>query len=433
MTVVLAIVGDDLTGVVSVAGEVAARGIATTVLPVGDADALLSTCAAISTDSRNLEAPVAADRAAEAIRAVRDAGARYCLKKVDSLLRGNIGPELQATLGGFGAGPAVCTFAAPLHGRTTVGGTQHVDGRPLAAALDPGSHLLSAAGSADVCELLGADVSGVRHVPLHLVAAGRDALREEIERLTELEDTKAIVCDAATLDDLRTVAAAAVGAGIHLFAGTSGMGAAVADALIEVGALEPVGPVLVLSATASAVGRGQVDHAVGHGIATVISLEHPREENDDLLEQTLMTLRSGRNVLLAVTGDVPAAGFDAADAHQVVELLASFGHAVVRSMPVAGVIATGGDVAEAFLRALGSPTLAIAQEVIAGVPLATVVDGPFTGLRLAAKPGSYGPEDAFARISGWLQATAANGASTRAHTSIDDDKEPGRGTERCNA
>ena len=418
MTLVLAIVGDDLTGVVSVAGEVAAHGIDTTVVSLDGWDALPTTCTAVSTDSRNVEAAVAADRAAEAVHAARDAGASYCLKKVDSLLRGNIGAELKATLGGFDGGPALCTFAAPLHGRTTVEGTQRVDDRPLAAALDPGSHLLSAATTANICELLSADLAGVRHIPLALIAEGRGPVRQEIERLLRIDDTEAIVCDAATLADLSVVAAAAVEAGIRVFAGTSGMGAAVADALIEAGVLQPPPPVLLLSATASAAGRAQVGHALGRGVATLISPERGLPDDEDPVEQTMLTLRRRRSVLLAASRDLPSSGFDAERSLQIAESLASCAHEAVRNVSVAGVIATGGDVAEAFIRALGSPRLAIAQEVMTGVPVATVAEGRFAGLRLVAKPGSFGPEDAFARISGWLQATSADacvapaGAST---------------------
>jgi uncharacterized protein YgbK (DUF1537 family) len=417
MSIVLAIVGDDLTGVVSVAGEVAARGIDTAVVPHGRRCALTATCTAVSTDSRHVPPAVAADRAADAIAAVRAAGARHCLKKVDSLLRGNIAAELKATLRGFDAGPAVCAFAAPLHGRTTVDGMQLVDDRPLAAAQDPGSHALSAAQDASVRELLASDLR-VRHIPLGLVGEGPDATRCAIERLVRTPDTDAIVCDAATLDDLRVVAAAGVAAGVRLYAGTSGMAGAVADALIASGVLPAPPPVLVLSGTASAVGRAQVRDAAGRAVAALIPLERGSEE-EDLIEQTLLALRAGGSVLLASSADPDATEFDPGRSREIARLLATCAHEAIRSVPVAGVVATGGDVAEAFVRALGSPRLAIAREVILGVPVATVAEGPFAGLRLAAKVGSFGPDDAFARIAGWFQATAGDAGAAWADSTLD--------------
>jgi uncharacterized protein YgbK (DUF1537 family) len=418
MSIVLAIVGDDLTGVVSVAGELAVRGIDASVVPHGcQDDALTATCTAVSTDSRNVPPAVAADRVAEAMAAIRAAGARHCLKKVDSLLRGNIAAELKATLSGFDGGPAVCAFAAPLHGRTTVDGVQLVDDLPLTAAEDPGSHALSAAQSASVRELLASDVL-VRHIPLGLVTAGRDAVRCEIERFVSMPGTEAIVCDATTLDDLRVVAAAGVEAGVRLYAGTSGMGGAVADALRECGVLQPPPPVLLLSGTASAVGRAQVRDAVERAVAALISLERGLQDESKVIEQTLLALRSGRSVLLASETEAGSSAFDPERSRQIAGLLATCAHEAIRDVPVAGVIATGGDVAEALVRALGSPRLSIAHEVMAGVPVATVADGPFAGLRLAAKVGSFGPEDAFARIAGWLQATAADVGSASSDLSL---------------
>src|SRR5262249_35492860 len=71
---------------------------------------------------------------------------------------------------------------------------------------------------------------------------------------------------------------------------------------------------------------------------------------------------------------------------------------------VVGVVATGGDVAEAFYRKLDSPPLIVDQEAIVGVPVTTVAEGPFAGLRVAAKTGSFGAVEAFAQIVAWLQA-----------------------------
>src|SRR5215213_907328 len=99
-TPLVAVVGDDLTGVVAVGGELAARGLAT-VLPRG-VEGLRSglvapllgrlnkpyagTAIAVTTDSRHDPPDVARDKVRIASRVLSDMGAVLLVKKVDSLL-----------------------------------------------------------------------------------------------------------------------------------------------------------------------------------------------------------------------------------------------------------------------------------------------------------------------------------------------------------
>ena len=99
MNPTLAIIADDLTGALDSAAPFAARGLRAVAAlgPDGLEAALASGAAvvAVNTLSRHL-APEAAAVAAEAARQCLAAGAQLLLKKVDSRLRGNAGPEAEA-------------------------------------------------------------------------------------------------------------------------------------------------------------------------------------------------------------------------------------------------------------------------------------------------------------------------------------------------
>ncbi len=67
---------------------------------------------------------------------------------------------------------------------------------------------------------------------------------------------------------------------------------------------------------------------------------------------------------------------------------------LARQHPLAGLVLTGGDVALAACRALGTTALSLIGEVAPGIPLARIRGGPQTGLRLVTKAGGFGGHEA---------------------------------------
>jgi uncharacterized protein YgbK (DUF1537 family) len=95
----------------------------------------------IDTESRHLPPAAAARRVRAAVRVLRAWGATFFYKKIDSTLRGPVGPELKAFLDATGPGGAPPVVPAhPRLGRVTRGGVHYVNGVPLkrsAAGRDP--------------------------------------------------------------------------------------------------------------------------------------------------------------------------------------------------------------------------------------------------------------------------------------------------------
>ena len=144
MTNKLLVIADDLTGANDTAAQFAKRGISVLVL-TGATDVSLAANApyqvvAVNTESRHLAGAQAAEAVSRWVERGLKAGYTHFYKKTDSTLRGNVGGELEAFMKVSGRRILPFIPAAPKLKRTTVGGVQNVDGKPLHAtafAADP--------------------------------------------------------------------------------------------------------------------------------------------------------------------------------------------------------------------------------------------------------------------------------------------------------
>lgn len=148
------VLADDFSGAAELAGIAAARGwraeVQTRFDATSDAEVI-----AVDTDTRLKSEAEAARLVGEVARAVVAAGPAWIFKKTDSVLRGHIRVELEATLDAAGLHECVFIPANPSKGRVIVGGRYLVQGVPLnetAFARDPEHPRRSAV----VRELLGA-------------------------------------------------------------------------------------------------------------------------------------------------------------------------------------------------------------------------------------------------------------------------------------
>ncbi|MDP9989096.1 uncharacterized protein YgbK (DUF1537 family), partial [Arthrobacter oryzae] len=194
-----AIIADDLTGAADAAAAYGPTHSSSVILDLDsswpEADIL-----SVNTESRYLSAEdAAAAVTAAVVRALEQD--RQVFKKIDSLLRGNVGAEVAAALGrvseGRGRGLALVAPAFPGTGRTTVGGMVHVNGAQNARGSFDGDVAAALAAGGLSSELVGREAPGN---PEELAAHLRDV---------QGRGTDAVVLDAASDDDLQLVAAAA--------------------------------------------------------------------------------------------------------------------------------------------------------------------------------------------------------------------------------
>jgi len=75
---------------------------------------------------------------------------------------------------------------------------------------------------------------------------------------------------------------------------------------------------------------------------------------------------------------------------------------VLRHQSLSGLILTGGDVAWKACHDLESSAMRIEGEVLPGIPLSSLTDGPFKGLRIITKSGGFGDRGALVKLARYL-------------------------------
>ena len=363
----IVMIADDLSGAADCAVSCAVQGLRT-VVQLSDASSSESAqVLAIDAATRSMPADRAAATVARIVAPFRSAGPRVLFKKLDSLLRGHIGPELAAMRCSRTPAVIVTAPALPAQGRTTIDGCVWMNGERLAAADAP--KMLAAAGltSARI------NLALVRGAPSQLAASMAD--------LASQHDT--LVCDAETEADLQAIAAAIAALphagweGSIIWAGSSGLARHIPAAMGIVGASNLVeepqfrGPILVVVGSRTSMAHEQADDA---GKSSGMTTVRYSAALDNVLD-------SGGDAMVVIEPSD-----ETAEDPRLCEDLASW---ISPHMDKIGaLIVTGGETARAVLTAADITGLHLLREVEPGVPLAVS-----TGARhipVITKSGSFG-------------------------------------------
>jgi 4-hydroxythreonine-4-phosphate dehydrogenase len=380
----IVMIADDLSGAADCAASCAVQGLRTVVhlseVPPSESAHVL----AIDAATRSMPPERAAATVERIVAPFQSARPRVLFKKLDSLLRGHIGPELTAMRCGRTPAVIVMAPALPAQGRTTVDGCQWLNGKQLANADAP--KILGAAGltSAQI------DLALVRGAPPHLAAT--------MVAFARVHD--ALVCDAETEEDLQAVAAAiatmphAGWDGAIIWAGSSGLARHIPKAMGIAGGSGPVeeprflGPILVVVGSRAALAHEQCNEGGrSDGITTV------RLSPEALCEGSCSAQRIKQSSALSNaldSGNDVIAGIDSSgETAEDPRLCAAVASLALPHMDKVGaLVVTGGETARAVLVKSGITALRLLREVEPGVPLAVS-----TGARqipVITKSGSFG-------------------------------------------
>lgn len=375
-----AIIADDLTGAADTAAPFARAGL-TVRLTVGAEPRVDegTQAIAVSTDSRAAPPEEAATRARHIAERLASEGADAFYKKIDSTLRGNVGPETLGVLGVLGADAiALVCPAFPPTGRTVVGGQLLVDGVPLArtgAARDPVTPVHSSAVAACFDGL-----ATTTHIGVDRIAAGSDAVAASIAAA----DARVILADATTTADLSVLVHAADATDRPvLLTGSAGLVGPFAD-LRARAADASSHPALVVVGSLNDRSRTQVEHL--RDDATVVELDASTIEAPDAWESAVRDARSSAPAVIVVVSPI-----ERGDPGRVA---ARLGEVTVGAVAdgVAGVVVTGGDIARSVLAVSGSDGIDVIDEVAPGVPLGRIAGGDLGGLAIVTKAGGFGDD-----------------------------------------
>jgi len=389
------ILADDLTGSAD-SGVAFARGGVRVVLTLdpGRAGARTDRVTVIDTDTR--EASSAVSYAAIRTLALQIDRHDHVLKKIDSLLRGQIASELAALRAVHPERLVIVAPAVPAVGRLTKGGAVLLGGP---GRWQPGrADAPQAASPAQVADQLGDG-------PVR--AIGLDAVRSGTHGLTSLLGAGAVagamaVCDAVAEDDLDRI----VRAGLSLrrpvlWVGAAGLAAALARALLAgrapdapAGTPRTASP-LVIIGSPSPVAHEQVHALVSQG-AQWIGLEagelltmSPEERGRQ--GAAISGRARGIPTVVSIIGDLHLAARPA--------IAAALGEVCAPAVADAEVaVMAGGATARAVLTGAGVTSLRLLGELQPGVIL-TRAAGVHRQLHVITKSGSFGDRTTLVRLA----------------------------------
>ena len=402
-----AVLADDFTGAMDTGLQFAKSGLST-VFDLGgasgDYDALV-----LSSNSRALDPDSARSATKDVAERAISLGARV-YKKIDSTLRGNIGPELEVVLQAAGVRSMVIAPAFPAQGRSTEAGTQFLRGVPVSrteASRDPVAPVTE-----DHIPTLLERTSSLRagHVALDAVRSTPDALASQLTKLSE-DGVQIIVADAETDSDLDAIARAIKLAGMDkLSAGSAGL----AERLVEApptAAPDPpsasAGHCAVLAGSFSQVTRRQVDYAAHRLGAAIYS-----PSDSDLVNPASAVAHATENlqaggIWIGFAGHRgrPLEAQSAVDALN--NWLSDVCYTLQEGFSRLGLVLTGGETGAICLERMRASAIEIRAEVQSGIAGGILLGGPFDQRLVVTKAGAFGKDDALVASVDWL----AKGAS----------------------
>ena len=394
----LGMIAHDFTGAMdSLAAFVESPGDTVFLLTPGDASCDTPNLAVVA-ETQTLRPDAAYAGVREAARRL---AVRRLFKRVSSTLRGNIGPEIRAVLDET-CGKALVCPALPREGRTVVGGVGLLDSIPLHLTEYGRDPVVPCRDSSLPTILRDHGVHGAL-VSLSDVRRGVDALRDTLVAVTR----EAVVVDAETDDDLRTIAHALASLGSGWCAcASSGLSPHLADALgmsrirgPRVPSARMHGPMLAVIGSTSSVSAAQVACVQGHDDAAVITLRAEQlcdggAEVAGSEVAALSALAHGRHAVLTTSLSPVITELRAL----VAPLLAALAGRVITQCGVSSLMLSGGMTALETCRALGIESVQLESEVEPGVVSSRGVDRTGTNRTIVSKAGGFGDAGALARV-----------------------------------
>jgi uncharacterized protein YgbK (DUF1537 family) len=401
--VTLGIVADDITGALDTGVQFAEVGLYTALLlgldqePSSQAEHVH----VLSTDSRDGDAATARRQTAQAATCLRG---RRLYKKIDSTMRGHIGPEIETILRVTGMTKAVVCPAVIDQGRTVREGQLWVGDTLLhKSAFGQDPHW--PAKTSDMQALLGTPST---HLSLDTVRAGSEALAQALLDAP----TQIVTADAVDNADIGRIAGAAVQSRC-LPCGALGLARAWVETLIAGGLVRtqrtgapPVPrqgkePVVIVAGSRHPVTREQLRNAA-HARRLVVAEAKATDKSNQTQSWTTVAnaLAAGRSVVVRS----PAQELErAGDRRAMSETMAGWTGRACREFALGGLVLTGGETALAVCRALGATAIDIQGELESGIPWGRLIGGAAPGLQVITKAGGFGRPDSLLHVVDTLQ------------------------------
>ena len=354
----------------------------------------------VNSDTRPLCGPSAYDKVYRITKELYRPGVEI-YKKMDSVLRGNPGPELEAVMDAAGFDVALAAPSFPETGRKIVDGILRVGDREFS-----------------VPELFSATMKRkVEAVSIGRVRSGAESLYDYIKARRQ-SGVQVFVLDSETDEDLRIVAEAAEEAEAAgercVMCGSAGLAKQLRPRQRDRAAADiPSGTdILAVVGSRCQETAAQVRRAVEKGLPLVLMDTQEilqggaREAEDRCAEQILRKWQEGScAVITAVDSLFGESGFvlkekeqEYGRAKQIADSLGNVIRKVFSRRRADVIISVGGDTSQQICQAVGAAGIEILYEIMPGVPAGRLIGGQGAGICIITKSGGFGGEETLLEI-----------------------------------
>lgn len=420
----LAVIADDLTGANDTGVQFAKQGLNTTVLfsdtklqPTHFSEDVI----VLNSDSRALNSGKAYQVVLNLSTQLNKLAVSKVFKKIDSTMRGNIGPEIDAVMDVFKYKTAFVVPAFPKSNRVTINGNHYVNGVLLdetEIAHDP----VNPVKESYLPKLLQEQSKReVEFISISDVRKGKSHLSEKMNALSSGEVSKIIIVDATTDEELKMIVEAAeilpknflwvgsAGIAYHLFNTDQ------PDQLLCKTQAGDRLPVLVVAGSVNPIINQQIEVLKEKNNVEEIVISPEEFFYEDRRKREIERIVKAGKALLEKADLVVTTNRERETINRVKELqrqlgLSNFdvGNTISQSMgliagrlieskKICGAVLTGGEIAGATCKVLNGDGIRVIGEVEAGIPYGKLFGGLFDGMPLVTKAGAFGTEQALSK------------------------------------
>ncbi|QGQ45028.1 four-carbon acid sugar kinase family protein [Metabacillus sediminilitoris] len=420
----LAVIADDLTGANDTGVQFAKQDLNTTVL-FSDTKLqpthLSEDVIVLNSDSRALISEKAYDVVFNLSTQLKNLDITKVFKKIDSTMRGNIGPEIDAVMDVFNYKTSFIVPAFPKSKRITMNGMHYVNGVLLEETEIANDPACPVKESYLPKLLKNQSKREVELISIDDVRKGKDHLSEKMIALSSGKDSKIIIVDATTDEELKTIVEAAESTHENfLWVGSAGIAYHLTNSshreeqLCKTLEGERL-PVLVVAGSVNSITHRQIQHLKEKKNVEEIVISPEEFFYEDRRKLEINRIVKAGQALLEKGDLVVTTNRERETINRVKDLqkklgLTNFevGNTIAQSMGViagqlieskniCGAILTGGDIAGATCKVLNGDGIRVIGEVEAGIPYGKLFGGLYDGIPLVTKAGAFGTEQALSK------------------------------------